>query len=80
MYIKRHMENAIKKNADMFGAVLVTGARQIGKTTLLKEVSQDISYISLDDPILLRSARKEAGTFFAWLCFKKFRKPLTKRF
>ena len=64
MYIKRHMESAIKKNADMFGAVLVTGARQIGKTTLLKEVSQDISYISLDDPILLRSAREEAGTFF----------------
>lgn len=64
MYIKRHMENAVKKVADMFGAVLVTGARQIGKTTILQEVVPNIPYVTLDDPIMLQSALEEAGTFF----------------
>ncbi|MDR1748953.1 MAG: ATP-binding protein [Spirochaetaceae bacterium] len=64
MFIKRHMEEAIKRISHMFGAVLVTGARQVGKTTLLKEVTGGLPYVTLDDPILLRSAREEAGTFF----------------
>jgi len=64
MYIKRHMESTVKKSAGMFGAVLVTGARQVGKTTLLKEVAGDISYLTLDDPILLQAAVEEGGTFF----------------
>jgi len=58
------MENAVKKVANMFGAILVTGARQIGKTTLLGEIISDIPYVTLDDPILLRSAFEETGTFF----------------
>lgn len=64
MYIQRHMEKIIKKNAGMFGAVMVTGPRQMGKTTLLKAVVGDISYVTLDDPFLLQSAVEEPGTFF----------------
>ena len=63
MYIKRHMENTVKKVSDMFGAILITGARQIGKTTLLQKIT-DIPYVTLDDPIMLQSAIEEAGTFF----------------
>ncbi|MDL2238525.1 ATP-binding protein [Christensenellaceae bacterium OttesenSCG-928-K19] len=48
----------------MFGAVLVTGARQVGKTTLIKNEKKDIPYITLDDPIMLQSAVDEPGTFF----------------
>jgi len=48
----------------MFGAVLVTGARQVGKTTLLKEVIGSIRYVSLDDKIQLISAVNQSGTFF----------------
>lgn len=64
MYIKRHMEETVLKVSKMFGAVLVTGPRQVGKTTLLKAILQDTAYITLDDPIMLQSAIEEAGTFF----------------
>ncbi len=48
----------------MFGAVLVTGSRQVGKTTLLKNAKPGIPYVTLDDPIMLASAVSESGTFF----------------
>lgn len=63
-YINRNVENTIIKAAEMFPAVLVTGARQVGKTTVLKYITKDISYVTLDDPILLQSANEEAGSFF----------------
>ncbi|MDA8333754.1 MAG: ATP-binding protein [Peptococcaceae bacterium] len=64
MYIKRHMEEAVNKMKNMFGSVMLTGPRQVGKTTLLKEVTADIAYVTLDDPILRNSAHEEPGTFF----------------
>jgi uncharacterized protein len=64
MYIKRHMEQTVETISKMFGAVLVTGPRQAGKTTLLKKVAESAGYVTLDDPIMLQSAREEAGTFF----------------
>ncbi len=63
-YINRHIESAVKKASRMFPAVLVTGARQVGKTTLLKHIAKDIPYLTLDDPILLQSAIEESGGFF----------------
>jgi predicted AAA+ superfamily ATPase len=48
----------------MFGAVLITGARQVGKSTLLTEISQVQSSVTLDDPLLKQSAREQAATFF----------------
>lgn len=63
-YIKRHAETTINKAAAMFSTVLITGARQVGKTTLLKHMKSDIPYLTLDDPILLQSALEEAGSFF----------------
>ena len=63
-YIKRHAESTVKKLAEMFGAVLVAGPRQVGKTTMLKELTADINSISLDDMIVRTSAREESGTFF----------------
>jgi len=64
MYYKRHANEAIRKLSTMFGAVLVTGARQVGKTTLLKEIAGNIGYVTLDDKIQLVSAVKQSGTFF----------------
>lgn len=63
-YIKRNIENTVKKTAKMFPAVLITGARQVGKTTLLKHIITDIPYITLDDPIRLQNAIEEPGSFF----------------
>ena len=64
MLYKRHMEKTLKKAFSMFGAVLVTGARQVGKTTILKESFSEIDYITLDDPFILQSANIESGAFF----------------
>ena len=64
MFIKRHIEEAIKRYSKMFGAVMLTGSRQVGKTTLLKAVTDGRIYATLDDPTLLQTAINEAGTFF----------------
>ncbi|MDR1961947.1 MAG: ATP-binding protein [Gracilibacteraceae bacterium] len=48
----------------MFGAVLVTGPRQVGKTTLLEEVAQGVRQVTLDDKLLLAGAVEQSGTFF----------------
>ncbi|MEX0973903.1 MAG: ATP-binding protein [Bacillota bacterium] len=64
MYIRRHLEEAIRRVERMFPAVMISGPRQVGKTTLLNEVKHDIAHVTLDDPIMLRNALEEAGTFF----------------
>ncbi|MDR0952358.1 MAG: ATP-binding protein [Oscillospiraceae bacterium] len=64
MYIKRHAEDALRKLAKMFGAVLVTGSRQVGKSTLLTEIAEVKSSVTLDDPLLKQSAKEQGGTFF----------------
>ena len=64
MFYKRQAESAIRKLAKMFGAVLITGARQSGKTTLLKAVADTANYVTLDDPIILTAALELGGTFF----------------
>jgi predicted AAA+ superfamily ATPase len=58
------MDRTVKEAGKMFGAVIVTGARQVGKTTLLSKALPDLPHLTLDDPILLQSAIREAGTFF----------------
>ena len=63
MYIERHAERVIDKLSRMFGAVLVTGPRQVGKTTLLRHAVPAAQWLSLDDPVLLTSARQESATF-----------------
>ena len=42
MYIHRHAETAVEQMAKQFGAVLVTGPRQVGKTTMLREILGNI--------------------------------------
>lgn len=38
MYITRNIEDTIKRVSNNYKVVLLTGARQVGKTTLLKNV------------------------------------------
>jgi predicted AAA+ superfamily ATPase len=68
MYYNRHADEAINKLSKMFGAVLVTGARQVGKTTILSEVAknaeENIGYVTLDDKIQLINAIEQSTTFF----------------
>ena len=64
MYIKRHAEKTVQELAKMFGAVLVAGPRQVGKTTMLERLTSDMNYVTLDDPIIRAGAEEESGTFF----------------
>ena len=64
MYRKRHVEKTVSTLAKMFGAVLVAGPRQVGKTTMLKEITKDIRYTTLDDLIVRTAAQEQSGTFF----------------
>ncbi|MDO4755138.1 MAG: ATP-binding protein [Parabacteroides sp.] len=58
------MEKILPMLSDMFGAVLVAGPRQVGKTTLLRKFTGDMAYVTLDDPLRLLAATEEPGTFF----------------
>lgn len=49
MYKQRTLENSIKKLNNQFKVLLITGARQVGKSTLLKHCDPDRSYVTLDD-------------------------------
>ena len=62
-YIKRSAEKVIKKQEKMFKAILVTGSRQVGKTTMLKNIKSDINYITLDDMILNQAANEDPSLF-----------------
>ncbi len=64
MFYKRHADEAVRKLSKMFGAVLITGARQVGKTTLLQEVAEGAGYVTLDDTLQLANAVSQSTTFF----------------
>ena len=52
-YIARHMENRILELSKSYSAILLTGPRQSGKTTMLRALSKEENkgreYVSLDD-------------------------------
>ena len=48
MYVSRVLEKTIMRCSTFFPAILVTGARQVGKTTMLKYLDPKRKYVSLD--------------------------------
>ena len=65
MYINRGVEKIVFKMLKMFKVILVTGPRQVGKTTMLKYMlGNDYSYVTLDDINELELAKSDAGLFF----------------
>ena len=64
MYIKRAIEDTVIKVSRMFPVMLVTGPRQVGKTTLLKQLSdENRKYVTLDDPAVRYLAKKDPALF-----------------
>ena len=48
-YINRTLEQSIKKISNFFPVIMVTGPRQVGKTTVLQNVANTpATYVSLD--------------------------------
>jgi len=64
MYIKRAIEDSVLRISDTFPVLLVTGPRQVGKTTLLKRLSDESrNYVTLDDPDVRSIARTDPALF-----------------
>ena len=62
-YIKRSIEHFVLRSGKSFKSILVTGPRQVGKSTLLKELFPERKYISLDDPFLEDQAKQDGSMF-----------------
>lgn len=61
---KREIEDRIKKISETFKVLVVTGPRQVGKTTLLDSMMPDgMRKVSLDDEVLRREAKENPKIF-----------------
>jgi len=65
-YISRDMERKFLKMNGFFKVILVTGARQVGKTTMLKQLAngQNRAYVSLDNTMTRTLAQTDPELFF----------------
>lgn len=74
-YIKRTIEKTVLNMANTFPVVMITGPRQVGKTTLLNMMMQKnnvkVNYVSLDD-INVRALAIEDPELF----FRTYKTPL----
>ncbi len=65
-YITRELERKFLKMNGFFKAILVTGARQVGKTTMLKHLAEGTNrtYVSLDNAMARDLAKSDPVLFF----------------
>ena len=65
MYIVREIEGTIDKLLGQGKVVLITGARQVGKTTVLREhLGSSFDYVTMEDPAAYAQAKSDAVLFF----------------
>ena len=62
-YIQRSIETRLLQAMKAYKAVLVTGPRQSGISTLIKQLFPARKYVSLDDPFLEEQANQNGSTF-----------------
>ncbi|MGN0343206.1 MAG: ATP-binding protein [Roseburia sp.] len=62
-YIKREIEDIIQQSSVNFKTILVTGARQTGKSTLIKHLFPEIKGVSFDDPFMEEQAKMNPDMF-----------------
>ena len=65
-YIKRELERKFLAMNEVFKAVMVTGARQVGKSTMLKKLAEgeNRAYVNLDNTRDRELAKSDPGLFF----------------
>lgn len=64
MYLTRTIETFFLKASSQFPVMLLTGARQVGKTTLLQHLGKNQRlYVTLDDPLILTLAKNDPALF-----------------
>ena len=66
MYIRRALEDIVMQSSQSFSALIVSGPRQVGKTTLLRQLADEKrNYVSLDDPLARTLAVEDPSLFLA---------------
>lgn len=64
MYKKRAIEATINKTLNQFPVILLSGPRQVGKTTVLRQLlDEKYSYITMDDPVQRRALQDDPALF-----------------
>lgn len=63
-WINRTITDHITNTMKAFPAVLITGPRQVGKSSLLQMIAGGFEYVSFDNPILLNQAKEDPELFF----------------
>ncbi|MBM3198772.1 MAG: ATP-binding protein, partial [Chlamydiae bacterium] len=64
MYHKRTLERFLRRAAEQFPVLLITGARQVGKTSIFAHLREEgRTYLTLDDPSLALLAKEEPSLF-----------------
>ena len=61
--IKRHIEPVVRRRAENSKAILLTGSRQVGKSTLFKHLFRDANQVTFDDDLMLAQASEDVGLF-----------------
>lgn len=64
MQYLRNISDNLRNLSTHFPVVVLTGARQVGKTTLLKSCFPEYTYVSLDLPSVAEAAESEPSTFW----------------
>lgn len=65
MWIPRDVEPRLRRSARTRPVVVLTGARQTGKTSTLLRLFPKHAFVSLDRPIEAEQAEKEPDAFLA---------------
>jgi predicted AAA+ superfamily ATPase len=65
MQYKRLIRDNLRRATEHFPAVVLTGSRQTGKTTLLRQLFPKHSYVSLDLPSDAQMAEEDPATFLS---------------
>ncbi len=78
MYISRALEPLVRRYSEYFKVVVVTGPRQVGKTTMLKHLMEegaaagvDRTYVSLDNTSIRLLAKQDPALFL-----QRYRPPV----
>ena len=62
-YVHRKIEGILQKAVREFPVVALTGPRQTGKSTLLKKLFKEYTYITMDDPMDRELAKRDPKLF-----------------
>lgn len=61
--IKRHIENVVERRSQNSKAIILTGPRQVGKSTLYKHLFSNVNQVTFDDDLLLAQAEEDMNLF-----------------